>query len=234
MAVRDSSQQRARTDPEPLSVLRPTLSGARLRGWRAAAKRGFDLTAVAITLPVALPVLAAAALAIAAIDRQRPFYGDERVGAGGRPFRCLKLRTMRNDPAILDRYFAAHPEVRAEYERTRKLDEDPRITPLGRLLRKTSLDELPQILNVLRGEMAIVGPRPLSPNEFARRGRYRFALASVRPGMTGLWQVRGRSDLSPESRVLLDHVYVRRWSLFLDLRILAATPLVVVTGRGAR
>lgn len=197
-------------------------------------KRAMDLAvATCVLLTAALPI-ALVALVILVCDRQLPFYADTRVGLGGRRFRCLKLRTMRSDPAILEAYFAEHPAEQRRYLVTRKLESDPRITSVGRILRKTSLDELPQVWNVLRGEMSIVGPRPLSPSEFEARGPGRFRLASVRPGLTGLWQVSGRSDLDPASRVVMDSYYALHWSIWMDLRIIASTPLAVLTARGAK
>lgn len=197
-------------------------------------KRPIDLAIAAIALLPAAVIVGFAAAAVLLLDRQNPFYLDTRAGVGGRQFRCLKLRTMLSNPAILERYFERHPEERATYAATRKLANDPRITPLGQFLRSSSIDELPQLLNVLRGEMSIVGPRPLSPAEFRARGANRFLIASVRPGMTGLWQVSGRSDLDPASRVLLDNYYARNRSTWMDLRILARTPLAVFSRRGAR
>jgi exopolysaccharide production protein ExoY len=204
-------------------------------GWLAGStKRTLDVATALCVLPAAIPTILLLALLIVVIDRQLPFYADTRVGLGGRRLRCWKLRTMRSDPAILDAYFAKHSAERQRYKATRKLEEDPRITSMGRILRKASLDELPQVWNVLRGQMSIVGPRPLSPSEFEARGPDRFLLAGVRPGLTGLWQVSGRSDLDPASRVLLDNYYARHWSIWMDVRILAATPLAVLTARGAR
>lgn len=198
------------------------------------AKRAVDLAAVLCAAPFVALVVVSLALLIACVDRQIPFYGDTRVGLNGRRFRCWKLRTLRSDPAILEAYLAQNEAERSRYETTRKLARDPRMTPAGRVLRKTSLDELPQLWNVLAGQMSIVGPRPLSPAEFEARGPARFVIASVRPGLTGLWQVSGRSDLDPGSRVLLDNYYARHWSVWMDLRILAATPSAVLTARGAR
>ena len=197
-------------------------------------KRAMDLAiAVFVFLAAALPITLLA-IVVLVCDRQPPFYADTRVGLGGRRFRCLKLRTMRSDPAILQAYFVGHPAEQHRYLVTRKLEWDPRITSVGRILRKTSLDELPQVWNVLRGEMSIVGPRPLSPSEFEARGPARFTLASARPGLTGLWQVSGRSNLDPASRVVLDNYYALNWSIWMDLRIIAATPLAVLTARGAK
>jgi lipopolysaccharide/colanic/teichoic acid biosynthesis glycosyltransferase len=190
-------------------------------------KRTLDILLAVTLLVPGLPVMGVLAFAVWVVDRQFPFYADRRVGLGGRRFGCL-------DPKILETYFSGHPGEEQLYGATRKLGHDPRITRVGRLLRKTSLDELPQLFHVLLGHMSVVGPRPLSPREFDERGASRFILASVRPGMTGLWQVSGRSDLDPASRVLLDNYYARNWSVWMDARILALTPIVVLTARGAR
>jgi len=205
----------------------PARAGSRL-------KRALDVCVAVGGLLVAAPAVGLMALVVALSDRQWPFYGDTRIGLRGRAFRCWKLRTMLSDPAILTAYFADHPAEEAVYAATRKLENDPRVTRVGRFLRRSSLDELPQLWNVLRAEMSIVGPRPLSPAEFQARGAHRFPLAAVRPGLTGLWQVSGRSDLDPASRVLLDNYYARHWSVWMDLRILGATPIVVLSRRGAR
>ncbi len=157
-----------------------------------------------------------------------------RVGCGGRLFRCLKFRTMRPDAerALLD-VLERSPALRAEWLRDHKLADDPRVTAVGRWLRRSSLDELPQLLNVLRGEMALVGPRPVTVGELRRYGPVRWDYLSVVPGMTGLWQVSGRNTISYERRVELDRLYVERRSAWLDLKILARTCLVVVTRDGA-
>lgn len=197
-------------------------------------KRAFDLSVVALVAVPSLVVVALAALAIAFVDRRWPFYVDRRVGARGRVFGCVKLRTMNPDPRVLDRYLAAHPNEAERYRTTRKLQEDPRVSALGRLLRKSSIDELPQLLNVLSGQMSLIGPRPLSPAEFAARGRRRLTLAQARPGLTGLWQVSGRCDTTLRERKALDHYYVTRWSPLMDARILVRTPLAVLGRRGAR
>jgi len=197
-------------------------------------KRGIDLF---IGLLVVVPLMASAVIAgllILLVDRHRPWYIDPRVGLGGRRFPCLKLQTLRPDPNILERHFQKHPLARVQYERERKLDVDPRVTNLGQVLRKLSVDEFPQILNVLIGHMSLVGPRPLAPGESQLRGTLAESLTWVRPGLTGPWQINGRSSLSPEERARLDDFYARNWSLALDFRILAKTPWAVLRGRGAR
>jgi lipopolysaccharide/colanic/teichoic acid biosynthesis glycosyltransferase len=152
------------------------------------------------------------------------------MGVNGRQFDAFKFRTMRING---DEILAARPELKAELARTHKLRDDPRITRVGRLLRKFSLDELPQLLNVLKREMSLVGPRMISPAEMEKYNHWGINLLTVKPGITGLWQVSGRSDVSYEERVRLDMHYIRNWTIWLDLQILLQTIPVVVNGRGA-
>jgi exopolysaccharide production protein ExoY len=157
-----------------------------------------------------------------------------RVGCGGRLFACIKFRTMcTNAEPVLLELLARHPALREEWQRDQKLAEDPRVTPVGRWLRRSSLDELPQLLNVLRGEMALVGPRPITVPELRRYGPARWTYLSVPPGMTGLWQVNGRNWTSYQRRVELDQYYVKNRSAWLNCRILAKTLVVVLTRHGA-
>lgn len=161
-------------------------------------------------------------------------FAHYRVGRCGRLFRCMKFRTMRRDAdQVLRRLLQEDPVARAEWERDQKLHNDPRITPIGRFLRHTSLDELPQLLNVVRGEMALVGPRPITVPELNRYGVTRWHYLSVLPGMTGLWQVSGRNQTSYEERVALDRRYVESRSLLGDVAILVRTVRVVLTRHGA-
>ncbi len=200
------------------------------------AKRLIDaLLAIPLLLALA-PLLLALAL-LCRRDGGPAIYGHPRIGRHGRPFRCLKFRSMTTSAdAVLARHLAANPQAHAEWQATRKLADDPRITPLGRFLRASSLDELPQLFNVLRGEMSLVGPRPVVQAELDRFYHPRAAAAylSVRPGITGLWQVSGRSDLDYARRVALDTAYVRDASPVLDARILLRTVLVVLRQQGAR
>jgi lipopolysaccharide/colanic/teichoic acid biosynthesis glycosyltransferase len=202
---------------------------------RPAAKRGFDVAFALALLLVAAPMMLLLAAAIR-LDGGSALYAHRRIGRGGTAFGCLKFRTMVPDA---DRVLAAllmrDPAALAEWQATRKLRDDPRVTRLGRVLRATSLDELPQLINVLRGEMSFVGPRPvvLSELETYYGAAGAAAYLSVRPGITGLWQVSGRSDTSYEGRVALDIAYVRNPSLRADLRILARTVRVVLRRRGA-
>lgn len=157
-----------------------------------------------------------------------------RVGRGGRLFRCIKFRTMHPDAErALHEVLERNPALRDEWQRDQKLANDPRVTAFGKWLRRSSLDELPQLLNVLRGEMALVGPRPITVAELRRYGPARWDYLSVLPGMTGLWQVSGRNRTSYERRIELDRLYVNNRSAWLDCRILAKTLVVLLTGEGA-
>jgi lipopolysaccharide/colanic/teichoic acid biosynthesis glycosyltransferase len=191
--------------------------------------------AVALLLLVLLaPIMALIAVLIWRMDGSPVSYSHYRVGLGGRVFRCLKFRSMRKDSdAVLRALLAVDARARSEWERDRKLSRDPRITPVGRFLRRTSLDELPQLLNVLAGDMNLVGPRPITLAELPRYGQARWHYLSVLPGMTGLWQVSGRNRLSYEDRVSLDRRYVDTRSWHMDLQILVRTVKVVVGREGA-
>jgi lipopolysaccharide/colanic/teichoic acid biosynthesis glycosyltransferase len=213
----------------------PSIGGARRAALRLPlAKRAMDVAIAGAALLLALPVFVLIALAVRA-DGGAAFYAHPRVGRGGRLFGCLKFRSMVMDSqARLDALLAADPAARAEWEATRKLRHDPRVTRIGRFLRATSLDELPQLLNVLKGEMSIVGPRPVTQSELDRHyGAAAAHYLSVRPGITGLWQVSGRSETSYDQRVALDVAYVSQPSLVADLRILLRTPVAVLSRRGA-
>jgi lipopolysaccharide/colanic/teichoic acid biosynthesis glycosyltransferase len=205
---------------------------------RPATARRVVETVLAVTgILVASPVLLVLAVLIVVSTPGPIWYAQVRVGRGGQLFRCYKLRTMVPNAAdILEALLRDDPEARVEYERHCKLKDDPRITPIGKILRKTSLDELPQLVNVIKGDMALVGPRPVVPHELTRYGDAADLLLSVRPGLTGLWQVSGRNDLSYDERVDLDLEYVRRRSLRLDAGIILRTiqQMVVPHGNGAR
>jgi exopolysaccharide production protein ExoY len=187
-------------------------------------KRVLDL-AVAITALLLLsPLMIMVAALIKATSRGPVIYAHRRVGQGGRSFPCYKFRTMVPDgDTVLARHLASDPEAAREWQETRKLRRDPRITRIGVALRASSLDELPQLLNVLRGEMSCVGPRPVVEEELERFGPHAAEYLAARPGLTGLWQVSGRSSLTYDERVLLDSRYVRDWSLAADLVILLRT-----------
>lgn len=191
---------------------------------------------IALLLVVVIsPLLALVALMIWKRDGAPIFYGHYRVGRDGKLFKCLKFRTMlRNSEQALADLLRDDPAARAEWDRDQKLTNDPRITPIGDFLRRTSLDELPQLFNVLLGEMSLVGPRPVTFGELSRYGSARWHYLSVRPGITGLWQVSGRNNTTYEERVSLDRNYVEKRSLWLDASILFRTVAVVVTKDGAR
>ncbi len=198
------------------------------------AKRALDIIGAGLGLVLLSPFFLVVALLVRA-DGGPAFFAHQRVGRGGKLFGCLKFRSMVIDSqARLEALLASDPAARAEWEATRKLKNDPRITRIGRFLRSTSLDELPQLINVLRGEMSLVGPRPVQEAEIDRYyGASAAHYMAVRPGITGLWQVSGRSETSYESRVALDVSYVSRPSMLADLSILLRTPVAVLSRRGA-
>jgi exopolysaccharide production protein ExoY len=198
------------------------------------AKRALDIIGAGVGLVLLAPIFLIVALMVRA-DGGPAFFAHQRVGRGGNLFGCLKFRSMVIDSqARLEALLANDPAARAEWEATRKLKNDPRITRIGRFLRSTSLDELPQLINVLLGEMSLVGPRPVQEAEIDRYyGASAAHYMAVRPGITGLWQVSGRSETSYESRVALDVAYVSRPSLLADLSILLRTPVAVLSRRGA-
>jgi len=191
-------------------------------GYAEFGKRALDLTLASLALILSAPVLVLLA-ALLWIESGNPFYTQERLGRHGRHFRMYKLRTMvPGARERLQEFLDSSPALRDEWDRTQKLKDDPRITPLGRLLRKTSLDELPQILNVLKGDMSLVGPRPMLPEQMALYLNPP-AYLSLRPGITGLWQVTARNEESFDLRAILDLRYAQRLSFLFDLRILGAT-----------
>jgi exopolysaccharide production protein ExoY len=193
-----------------------------------------NATVATLILVFCTPLLVLVALSIFVYDGGPMLFAHRRVGRDGRTFRCLKFRSMAVDAeARLERLLATDAAARREWQADHKLRSDPRITPVGGFLRKTSLDELPQLFNVLRGEMSLVGPRPVVQDEARRYGR-RFAhYCAVRPGITGLWQVSGRNDVSYGRRVALDVLYTRHKSLRLDLAILMRTVPAVLLRSGS-
>jgi Undecaprenyl-phosphate galactose phosphotransferase WbaP len=202
--------------------------------WARRAKRALDLFGVSVGGLLIIPLLLAIAILIKSGSLGPVFFRQRRLGTEGKYFYCLKFRTMHDDAEHwLTELLKSDPALRAEWEKEHKLRNDPRITRIGRFLRKTSLDELPQLWNVLRGEMSLVGPRPIVNTEISRyEGAYKL-YRRVKPGMSGLWQVSGRSDTSYKERVAIDVYYVRGWSIWLDLVILARTVEVVLFRRGA-
>jgi Undecaprenyl-phosphate galactose phosphotransferase WbaP len=201
-----------------------------------AAKRLMDVMISGTALIALFPFLAAIAAALK-IEGQSgsPFYGGKRVGKGGKEFRCWKFQTMEpNSDHLLQAYLDADPEAKEAWEKYRKLQNDPRVTTrTARIVRKTSLDELPQLWNVLLGDMSLVGPRPILADEIRYFGDTIHDYLSVRPGITGLWQVSGRNDTTFAQRVVWDRWYVRNWSLWGDIVILIKTPFVILSRKGA-
>ncbi|WP_312796320.1 sugar transferase [Tianweitania sp.] len=199
-----------------------------------ASKRVLDVVGASVLLLFFLPVFLLIGIALAVTEGTPVLFSQMRVGRGGKMFRCYKFRTMaRNAEHLLRCHLEASEAARSEWAAFHKLHRDPRVTRLGAMLRKSSLDELPQLWNVLRGEMSLVGPRPIVTDEISRYdGDFTF-YAQVRPGLTGLWQISGRSDTTYEERVRLDVKYVREHNLVLDIFILLKTAGVAWTGRGS-
>ena len=231
-------------DPRSDRTLQEFVGGARRFRRRSQARSGsrlarlqlrLDQFAALLLLLLFAPLMAVIALLVWRRDGAPVLFGHYRIGQHGRPVRCLKFRSMYLDSeAMLRELLERDPAARAEWERDHKLSDDPRITPIGHFLRRTSLDELPQLFNVLRGEMSLVGPRPITLAELPRYGQVRWHYLSVRPGMTGLWQVSGRNDTTYDERVELDREFVEQHSLRLRLSILLRTLRVVIRGSGAR
>lgn len=197
-------------------------------------KRCMDLILSFIGCIVLLPVFVLIGLCIVIESPGPVFFRQNRIGRDGKVIRILKFRTMVKDAeSVLQRYLDSNPELRAEWEADQKLRHDPRITRVGSFLRRMSLDELPQLWNVLCGEMSLVGPRPIVSKEIVRYGTAFGVYKRVRPGITGLWQVSGRNDLSYEQRVHCDRYYISNWSIWMDILILAKTIPVVLKCKGA-
>ncbi|SES36915.1 exopolysaccharide production protein ExoY [Tranquillimonas rosea] len=197
-------------------------------------KQSFDRVAAAVALVLLAPLLALIAGLIYLTDRGNVFFAQPRLGKNGQTFRCLKFRSMVLDAeTALDRHLHDNPAAAREWRDTRKLKEDPRITTIGSVLRKSSLDELPQLINIARGEMSMVGPRPIVEEEAPYYGSAIEDYMSVRPGLTGLWQISGRNDVGYGERVQLDQYYTRTLSLWGDMRIIFQTFRVVAQRRGS-
>lgn len=199
----------------------PVLQHRPAMGW---AKRATDIFIALTSLVLLAPVIIAAAIAIKITMGSPVIFAHQRVGRNGIAFRCFKLRTMVNNASeVLQQHLKENSDCAWEWRQERKLARDPRVLGIGRFLRRSSIDELPQLFNVLRGEMSCVGPRPIVADELERYGKDVMDRLSVRPGLTGLWQVSGRNSLDYEDRVKLDMLYVRRWSMLLDIAILLKT-----------
>lgn len=204
---------------------------------RRALKRCIDLLLIALAAPLLVPLFAAVALAIKLdpTGGHGPVtYKQRRIGRDGQHFTIVKFRSMVPDAdAKLAQYLADHPELSAQWERDHKLKDDPRITTVGRFLRRTSLDEFAQLLNVVKGDMSLVGPRPIVDDEVAKYGPVYELYQQVSPGITGIWQTSGRNDVSYNERVRMDTYYVRNWSVWLDISLLTKTIMTVLVRRGA-
>lgn len=225
----------AMTEREKTSSWRPTrMRHNENRHAGSPLKRMFDIVIASVAIIILSPLLILIAMLIRLTSPGPVLYGHERVGYNGRSFRCWKFRSMVTDAdRALARHLAASPSARREWDETHKLREDPRITPLGQILREKSIDELPQLFNVLRGEMSLVGPRPVVTEELSRYGRSARHYLRTRPGITGLWQVSGRSETNYAQRVVLDRAYVQNGSLLMDFYILLRTIPVVLKARGS-
>lgn len=195
-------------------------------------KRTGDIVFSLSILTLGSPLFLALALMVKATSKGPVFYVQPRIGRDYKTFGCIKFRTMRKDSdKLLKSLLATSPELKREFAKDHKLKNDPRITKLGKFLRRSSLDELPQFINVLRGEMSVVGPRPIVRDELTRYGYHMNEVLAVRPGMTGLWQVSGRNNLSYRQRVRLDLRYSRTRHFMMDLKIVLKTVMVVLNPR---
>jgi exopolysaccharide production protein ExoY len=204
--------------------------GVALGGWR---KRALDIVLASVAIIGLLPLTLLLAAAIRLSDGGPVLFRHERIGRNGRPFGCLKFRTMaQNGDEILRRHLAEEPDAAREWERSRKLRNDPRLTRLGYGLRKSSVDELPQLINILKGEMSFVGPRPITIAEIPKYGENIEQYLKARPGLTGSWQVSGRNDTDYGQRVQIDCDYIENWCTWNDLKILGRTLFVVISTRG--
>lgn len=198
-------------------------------------KRAFDILFSLAALLIGVPLFLIISLAIFLSSRGKVFYSHERIGRGGKPFKCYKFRSMYPDAdARIHKLLEEHPHFKEEWQKTRKLKNDPRVMPVGNFLRKTSLDELPQFWNVLKGDLSIVGPRPVVYDEVVHYlGEKATKILSIRPGLTCLWQVSGRNDTSYNKRVELDLEYVETRSLLLDLKLILKTIPSMISSKGA-
>lgn len=202
--------------------------------WDDAAKRLLDLTCVVAGLVFMAPLIVVVAILVKLQDGGPILFGQERLGRNGRVFRCYKFRTMVVDAqARLDALLATNPNARAEWALDHKLRKDPRITPIGSFLRKSSLDEIPQLFNILMGDMSVVGPRPIVIGEIARYGVRFNHYCRVKPGLTGLWQVSGRNNTTYRRRVAMDTLYAARRNILMDVMIILKTIPAVIMRKGS-
>lgn len=219
-------------DAELSTLLRQSTNTQYAVGGRT--KRIFDVFIASIMLIVTLPLFLCVFVALKLTDPGPVLYWHVRIGRGGRRFSCIKFRSMVvNSDEVLKGLLESDPERREEWQLTQKLIKDPRITPIGRFLRQSSLDELPQLINVIRGDMSLVGPRPIVPMEMRRYGDKLGLYLQARPGITGIWQISGRNDCEYCRRIEMDANYVRQWSLFSDFSILLRTFAAVLARKGS-
>ena len=197
-------------------------------------KRFLDLFIIFLFSPLLIPIMLLLCLLTKITSKGPIFYGHPRVGKNGKTFKCWKFRSMCiNSQEILKEILETNPQMRAEWEKDHKFVNDPRVTKFGKFLRKTSLDELPQIINILVGDMSFIGPRPVTEEELFKYGEFKDYVLSVSPGLSGMWQVSGRSDTGYEERVSFDTYYIQNWSIWLDIWILIKTVWVVLNHKGA-
>ncbi len=221
-------------DSPAISWVRPRIGGPEQLFSYRVVKRAVDVAVVLFLCVLLSPILVVIALAVWLTSPGPVLFSHRRIRRQGEFFTMWKFRTMcTNSGEVLERYLVAHPEARAEWRATHKLKCDPRVTRVGRLLRRTSLDELPQLWNVLNGSMSLVGPRPIVAAEVEKYGEFFWDYCAVKPGVTGLWQVSGRSELAYSQRVELDRDYAQNWSLGRDAKILMRTWSSVVNRDGA-
>lgn len=198
------------------------------------AKRFIDISLILLSSPLVIPLTIIIGIAVKLTSKGPVFYGHKRVGQNGKEIKCWKFRSMViNADQMLDKILKDNPAMAAEWEKDRKFTNDPRVTKLGKFLRRTSLDEIPQLWNIFCGEMSIVGPRPVTTAELDKYGDNSKFILSVQPGLSGMWQISGRSDTSYEERVTLDSYYILNWSVWLDIWIIIKTVWVVIKGKGA-
>lgn len=198
-------------------------------------KRIFDLFFSCGVIFFFSPLFIVIAILIKCTSKGKVLYRHERVGRGGKKFYCIKFRTMYKDAdKKLEEILKNDPAINSEWQQTQKLKNDPRITPIGRFLRKTSLDELPQFWNVVKGDLSVVGPRPVVQEEITKFfGKKAEKILSVRPGITGMWQVSGRNDVSYKKRIKLDEIYIDHRTMLLDIKLIAKTIPLVIFSKGA-
>ncbi|MEY1556962.1 sugar transferase [Yoonia sp. R2331] len=227
----DLSSFRSSHKPVILSAIKSVTTASATDGAYARfVKPTFDFLIVLLFAPIILTIVGLSAL-IVALDGHNPFYAQERVGQGGRVFRLFKLRSMvPNADALLEAHLATNPDARLEWELNQKLRDDPRITRFGRLIRKTSIDEMPQFLNVLLGDMSLVGPRPFTVDQRSQYTGVRYF--DMRPGLSGLWQISTRHDSEFVARAQFDDLYARSLSFAGDIRIMLRTLVAIARGTG--